>query len=148
MKDLQELEQHVIEANIALSQKSWINMVPSKDLKDAHTRMVQVRKGLLDAIFHTSDVIDAIQWMIDYAAEKQPGLPAKSVNPDGVQYGTEDLLKMRLKALYTAAPESIVDDIVKYVTMAQDELKAQIAKMMYDKATLKEKLMQYEKRDS
>ena len=148
MKDLHELEQHAIEANISLSQKNWLKIVPSSQLKEAHTKMVEVRNILLNAIFHCADVIGAVQWMIDHSAEEQPGLPAKSVNSDGVQYSTEDLLKMRLNALYSTVPESIVDDVVKYVKMAQDDMRQQVARMMYDKAQLTERLMKYERQGS
>ncbi len=71
MKDLRELEQNVIEVNVALCQKNWIKIVLSGHVKEAHARMVEVRKGLLDAVTHTADVIDVIQWVIDNEAEKR-----------------------------------------------------------------------------
>jgi hypothetical protein len=138
MKDLLELEQHVNETNIALSQKNWLKIIPADQFSAAHSKMVEVRKGLLDAVFHSVDIIDAIQWMIDYATEKQPGMSAKSVNPDGLQYNTEHLLKIRLNALYASAPATIVDDIVKYVNLSLDELRQEIAKLMYANNQLKE----------
>jgi hypothetical protein len=145
MKDLQELEQHVNETNISLSQKNWIRIVPPNQLSEAHTRMAEVRKELLDAVFHAVDVIDGIQWIIDYAAEKQPGMPAKSVNPEGIPYSTEDLLKMRLKSLYAIAPAIVVDDVIKYVNMTLDEYRQEIAKLMYANSELKRANKAYER---
>ncbi|PWS32246.1 hypothetical protein [Pedobacter paludis] len=146
MKDLQELEQHVSETIIALRDKNWVAIVPPTQRKEAHTRFVEVRKGLLDAIYLCVDGLDAMQWLIDKESDPQPGIHAKSTNPEGIPYGTDQLLKMRLKALYLSAPQSIVDDVVKFIKMFEDEMRQQMAKMMYQKAELIERLKQHEKK--
>lgn len=130
MKELQELEQKVTEVNQLLVTNNWLMVGPNSSFMDAHSRIVQVRSLLLDAVFHSDDIIDAIQWAID----RQPGdgdFPQKTQNASGVIYSTEDLLKLRLKALKPYADPLVFDDILKFVKMYADEFRREIAVLLH-----------------
>lgn len=136
MKELQELEQHVTEANMLLSQKNWLKIIPADQYVDAHSRMVEVRTRLLDSAFHSNDVLDAFKNLINEVVDNINVL-SKSRNKDGVEYSTADLLKLRLSALRLVAEPAVVSDVEKYIQMAMDEQRQTIAQLMYTNNQLK-----------
>lgn len=134
MKEIHTIETHVSEIRTLLAEPNWMRIVPAEKLKDAHDSFTQIRNVLLDCVFHSGDVLEALQWQIDHTEDDSGAMPHRTINKNGVRYSTEDLLKMRLKTLTLICEPAVADDIIKYVMLYADDLKQQIAEMKVSNA--------------
>jgi len=129
MKQLEELEQHVLEANALLMHESWLQIIPVTEAKGAYRRMIGLRAALLDSIFHFTEVLAGLQIKFNVQPDKGD-IPNNTIDRNGRLYSAEQLLEIRLQALNRVAQPSIVEDVVKYHRLYVDELRLQIASLI------------------